>query len=262
MPYRIDVTNPPEDAFDRLVDLGALDVELLHGRVAAIMSDSVAVETIASALGVDVEVTAARGRDDQSVWVLQPRAIRVGRLQIIPADWPPQPGALRMIDGPAFGTGIHPTTALCLEALHEELSGWNPASVLDIGTGTGILALAALSAGVPRAVALDLDADAIRVAAENARINGVGSRLSLVRGGPETLRDTCPLVLANVLAAPLIEMAPTLIRRVARSGRLVLSGIRAPVASDVESAYRRVGMNRVRTQSRGGWTALIFHASW
>ena len=164
----------------------------------------------------------------------------------------PQAGALRMIDGHAFGTGLHATTALCLEALDDEVRAWSPASVLDVGTGSGVLALAVLRAGVPRVVAVDTDAGAVRVAVENARLNGLAARLTLVRGGPEALSGAWPLVLANVLAAPLIAMAPTLVKRVARSGRMVLSGIRASLARDVEQAYRHVGMRQIDAQTRGG----------
>jgi ribosomal protein L11 methyltransferase len=269
MPYRIDLHSPPADALDRLVELGALDVEAVDDGIAAIMPDSVAPASVARALSrdlglglADVRVTPAHGRDNESVWVVSPRPVHAGRLQIIPADWPPQAGALRMIDGPAFGTGLHPTTALCLEALDDELTAWHPERMLDVGTGSGILALAALAAGVPRVDALDIDAEAVHAAAENASLNGLSSGLHLVHGGPELLTGAWPLVLANVLAAPLMDMAPTLARRVGRGGRLILSGIRSSLAPDVEHAYRLVGMRHVRTQTRDGWSALTLHPSW
>jgi ribosomal protein L11 methyltransferase len=270
MPYRIDlrIIDPQEaaDALDRLVDLGALDVESLDGGIAAIMPDGIVASSVARALGLgldDVRVTPARGRDNDSVWMLNPRPVQAGRLRIVPAEWPPHTdaGALRMIDSPAFGTGLHPTTVLCLEALDDELTAWNPDSVLDVGTGSGVLALAALQWGVTRAVAIDIDAAAVRAAAENARLNGLSSRLHLVHGGLEALSGSWPLVLANVLAAPLMEMAPTLVWRVGRGGRLVLSGIRSSLAPEVEQAYRHVGVRQVRALVRDGWTALILHAA-
>lgn len=261
MPYRIDWRHPPDDALDRLLAVGALDVEPVDDGLAAIVPDR-AVSDIASVLGADVRVTPARGRDDGSVWVVAARPIRVGRLQIVPSDRPPQPGTLRMVDGPAFGTGLHPTTALCLEAVDQELDAGAPAGVLDVGTGSGVLALAALLAGVPHAVAVDIDIDAMRVAEANARLNGLAPRLRLVCGGPEALSGAWPLVLANVLAAPLIEMAPTLARRVGRRGRLVLSGIRASLADEVMQSYRRVGMRPVGADTRDGWSVLTLQASW
>ena len=74
----------------------------------------------------------------------------------------PAPDTIRLIDAPAFGTGLHPTTALCLEALEAIVDGEPPESVLDVGTGSGILALAALTLGVRRVLAIDIDADALR----------------------------------------------------------------------------------------------------
>lgn len=289
MPYRLDLDIDPAgaaDALDRLVELGALDVEPLENGLAAIMPDGVAAARVARALGrgdAELRVTPARGRDDGSVWLVKPRPVQAGRFRIVPVDgdWPDASASrgldatgldasappeevwtLLMTDGPAFGTGLHPTTALCLEMLDEELRVECPAWVLDVGTGSGVLALAALRAGVGHAVAIDIDADAVRVAAANARLNGLASRLALVHGGPEVLTGAWPLVLANVLAAPLIDMAPALSRRVGRSGRLLLSGIRESLATDVEQAYRRCGMRQIRTQAQDGWTALLLHASW
>src|SRR5262249_4515864 len=101
-----------------------------------------------------------------------------------------------------------------------------------------------------------------RAAAENARLNGLDERLQLVRGGPDVVAGTWPLVVANLLAAPLIELAPVLVRRVGHHGRLVVSGIPSSVEADVDRAYRHLGMRRVRAQSRAGWNALVFQASW
>jgi ribosomal protein L11 methyltransferase len=264
VPYRIDLRNAGNDVIDRLVELGALDAELSpDGAVAALMPDGVAPEQVASALGVDhISVSPAAGRDAGSVWVLHPRAVRVGRLRIVPADGEAEPGDLRLIDSAAFGTGLHPTTALCLEALEEAVEIATPAAVLDVGTGSGVLALAALITGVPRALGIDIDDEALRAAAENARRNRLGERLRLARGGPETVTGTWPLVLANVLAAPLIEMAPALVRRVGHDGRLVLSGIPSSVEADVDRAYRRLGMRRLQVKSRAGWVALVLQTSW
>ena len=263
MPYRIDLAHPPDDALDRLVVLGALDVEEMAGGLAALMPDGVAPETVANALATNtVSVSAARGRDDGSVWILSPRPVKVGRLTLVPKDMTLGAGGLRLVDGEAFGTGLHATTALCLEAIESILEISRPGRVLDIGTGSGVLALAALMQGVERAVGLDIDGDALRVASENARINGLASRLHLVLGGPGAVHGAWPVVLANVLAAPLIEMAALVVRRVTSEGRLVLSGIPSSVAGDVEQAYRHLGMRRLRVETRAGWTALVLSPSW
>ncbi len=252
MPYRVDLPGGGADALDRLVELDALDVEISHGNaIAALMPDSVPPERVASALGIaTVAVSPAQARDDGSVWVLSLRPIHVGR------------HTLRLIDASAFGTGLHPTTALCLEAIEEAAEIDRPDVLLDVGTGSGVLALGALRLGMPRALGIDVDEDALRVAAENARLNELGDRLWLARGGPEAVAGTWPLVVANILAAPLVEMAPDLVRRVGHHGRLLLSGIPSSAERDVDQAYRRLGMRRVSVKSRAGWIALVMHASW
>jgi ribosomal protein L11 methyltransferase len=264
VPYRIDLRNPADDALDRLVELGAIDAESLQGGgIAVLLPDGISPEQIERALGVaDVAVSPAVGRDADSVWILSPRPIRVGRIRIVPADANAEPHDLRLTDAGAFGTGLHPTTALCVEALEEVVENSPPEAVLDVGTGSGVLALAALMTGVPRALGIDIDDEAMRVAAENARINALEHRFQLTRGGPESITGTWPLVMANVLAAPLIDMAPALVRRVGHLGQLVLSGIPCSVEQDVDQAYRHLGMRRVRVASRGGWVALVLQASW
>jgi ribosomal protein L11 methyltransferase len=264
VPYRVDVTRAGDAALDRLVELGALDVERSPGGgIAALMPDGVAPEHVARALGVDdLSFSPAAGRDAGSVWILSPRAIRIGTLRIVPAHAGAEPGVLRLTDSAAFGTGLHPTTAMCLEAIQEALQPLPPGALLDVGTGSGVLALAALLMGVPRALGLDIDTEALRATAENARLNTLGRRLQLKRGGPDAVTGTWPLVVANLLAASLSELAPVLVRRVGHHGRLVLSGIPSSVVPDIDRAYRRLGMQHVRAMSRAGWSALVLQASW
>ncbi len=264
VPYRVDLRHASDDAFYRLVDLGAIDAEVAQdGRIAALMPDSVTADQVAYALGIaDISVSPAIGRDDESVWVLSRRPIHVGRIRIVPAHLDAEPGDLRLADEAAFGSGLHPTTTLCLEAVEDAATHTAPAAMLDVGVGSGVLALAALILGVPRVLGIDIDEEALRVAAENARLNALEHRLQLTRGGPETVTGTWPLVVANVLAAPLIDMAPTLVRRVGHQGQLVLSGIRSAMEHDVAHAYRHVGMQHVRVTSRGGWIAIVMQASW
>jgi len=246
------------------VELGALDLERSSdGAITAVMPDIVDPQRVAAELGsADFAVRAAVGRDDDSVWVLRSRPISVGRIRILPADFEHAPGAIRLIDAAAFGTGLHPTTMLCLEWLDDLLSLEHNVEVLDVGTGSGVLALAALTLGASHAVAIDIEDRALAVAAENVRLNDAESRVQLLRAGPGDIDGTWPLVLANVLAAPLIEMAPALVRRVAHHGRLVLSGIPESVEPDVERAYRRLGMRHADVKRRRGWSALMMQAGW
>ena len=264
MPYVLHVREVSDRTLDRLVELGALDVE--HSGAAgltALMPDAVTPDRVSSALATsNLSVTPASGRDSGSVWTLRPRPVRIGRISIVPAELPGSPSAVRLIDASAFGTGLHPTTALCLELLDEIVRTDAPSSILDVGTGSGVLALAALTLGVPRVVAIDIDPDAIHVAAENARLTEVSDRLELLLGGPDVVQGAFPLAIANVLAAPLVEMASVLVRRVGHHGRLVLSGIPSGVEPDVIRPYRRLGMHHVSTTTRGEWAALLLRASW
>ena len=264
MPYRVDLPGGADPTLDRLIELGALDVERSPGGgIAALMPDDVAPEQVARALGVDdVAISPAVGRDAGSVWILSPRSTRIGRLRIVPAHADAGPGILRLTDSAAFGTGLHATTAMCIEAIEEALQLSTPCALLDVGTGSGVLALAALVMGVPRALGLDLDAEALRVAAVNARLNALDERLQLVGGGPEVVTGAWPLVAANLLAAPLVELAPVLVQRVGHHGHLVLSGIPSSLERDVDAVYRRLGMQHVGAPSRGGWSALVLRASW
>jgi ribosomal protein L11 methyltransferase len=263
MPYRIDISSPAQDALDRLVELGALDIEPVPGGLAAIIPDAVSSAAVAHALGVfNVRVSPAVSRDNGSVWMLNPRTIRIGSILIAPTEIVAPPGALRLSGSSAFGTGHHPTTALCVEALEESLNLQVPGSVLDVGTGSGILALAALKLGVARAVGLDIDADALKIAEEHARLNNLADRLELVLGGPDAVAGTWKLVVANVLAATLMDMAPVLVRRVGSGARLILSGIPSSLESEVRQAYQRLGMRHIRSEMRDSWTVLVVQASW
>lgn len=267
MPYRVDFQSADEPALMRLLDLGALDAERADdGRGAAILPDGVSRGEIAAALGSSAfTVSAAPGRDADSVWTLGPRVVRLGRIRLVPAAGPAtqaEPGDIRLIDSAAFGTGLHATTAMCVELIDERLQGAAVEAMLDVGIGSGVLALAALTLGVPRVLGLDIDADAVRAARDNGRENGLEARLQVEHGSLDLVPDRWPLVVANILAAPLIEMAPALSRRVAHHGDLILSGVQVHMQSDVERAYRRVGMHHLDTRSRDGWSALAFRASW
>ena len=263
MPYRIDVTAPNHDSFDRLVQLGALDIEPSGNGLAAIIPDGVTPDTVAAALGLtSVTVSPAVARDNGSVWLLRPRPCRIGSVDIAPLEVAAPADALRLTDSNAFGTGHHPTTVLCIEALEEALTIAVPDSALDVGTGSGVLALAALKLGVPRAVGLDIDADALKISAQNARLNNLADRLRLVLGGPDAVDGVWPLVVANVLAAPLIEMAPVLVRRIGNRGLLILSGIPSSLESEVRHTYERLGMRHIRSETRAGWMVVVVRASW
>ena len=178
------------------------------------------------------------------------------RLWIVPS-WhaAPEPEAVNLLLDPglAFGTGTHPTTALCLEWLDsQELTGLQ---VLDFGCGSGILAIAALLLGAAKAVGTDIDIQAIEASRDNAGRNGIDPArfpLYLPEQLPEGQSD---VVVANILAGPLVELAPQIIERAKLGGRLALSGILAEQAEEVRAAYAG-HFDLDPTAEKDGWVRI------
>ncbi len=175
----------------------------------------------------------------ERAWMDGFRPMRFGdRLWVCPSGMQVDAADALVLDldpGLAFGTGTHPTTALCLEWLDRH----PPADrqVLDYGCGSGILALAALRLGAAAAIGVDHDPQALEASRENARRNGLAERLSVFLPGDEP-RVPADLLLANILAAPLIDLAAELARRVRPGGAILLSGILQEQAEAVAAAYR------------------------
>jgi ribosomal protein L11 methyltransferase len=154
--------------------------------------------------------------------------------------------------GLAFGTGEHPTTALCLEWLDAALQPGT--TVLDYGCGSGVLAIAALALGASRAWAVDNDEQALIATRDNARLNSCEARIAV--GAPESLPELrVDVVLANILAGPLVSLAPELARVVVPGGAIVLSGILSRQAPTVATAYDP-WFERIETRERDGWTRI------
>jgi ribosomal protein L11 methyltransferase len=170
--------------------------------------------------------------------------------------------AIEIEAGLAFGTGHHGTTKGCLLAFTDELKQRTPRHVLDVGTGTGILAFAAAKILKKPVVAGDIDPEAVRVARENARLNGIGSWLRLYVG-PGTRHSMADrpghfdLVFANILAKPLRMLAPSLARVASTDGALILSGLLGPDVPGVLSAYAHQGWYLQRRYDLEGWAALV-----
>jgi ribosomal protein L11 methyltransferase len=177
-------------------------------------------------------------KDWEREWMDNYQPIRFGeRLWIVPS-WhtPPHPEAVNILLDPglAFGTGTHPTTALCLEWLDAHLQPG--IDVIDYGCGSGILAIAALLLGAEKAIAVDNDPQALLATRNNAEHNGVLQHL--VIAAPAQLGTPCvDLLLANILAQPLIELAAHFANLVKPGGQIVLSGILREQADSVSSAY-------------------------
>jgi len=163
--------------------------------------------------------------------------------------------------GLAFGTAHHATTRGCLIALDRLLKRGRPRRVLDIGTGTGILAIAAANALDGPVLASDMDPVAVAVAAENARRNGVQSRVLVLKAEglahPALRRAKADLLFANLLLRPLLELAPAFARALGPGGVCVLSGILEPEARQVGARFRALGFRLDSRILLGGWTTLL-----
>lgn len=194
-----------------------------------------------------------------SAWMAHYRPLQVGRNLWVCPSWltPPEPTAVNVSLDPglAFGTGDHPTTGLCLEWLAEQ--ALHDRDIIDYGCGSGILAIAALKLGARAAHAVDIDPQALRVARENAERNEVRARLTVSAPEQFAAGAQADIVIANILAQPLIDLAPRLRACVRPSGRLLLTGLLREQADEVHAAYQPDFVFDMRR--RGEWVLLVGH---
>jgi ribosomal protein L11 methyltransferase len=193
-------------------------------------------------------------------WKKHFRLNRVGReLVICPTwiDYSPVAGEvlIRLDPGMAFGTGEHPTTQLCLESLETCLRPTQ--RVLDLGTGSGILAIAAALMGAERVIAVDINPVAVSVARENVAMNSVQGRVLVLEGSLDATKPPFDLILANISSAGIIQMAPELARALAPEGTLVASGIGDHLAGTCRTVLQNAGLRVRETIGRDGWCALV-----
>ena len=227
----------------------ATDPQALRGELGALLSRP----------GLDAQFKAVEDRIWEREWLKDFKPQRHGaRLWICPGGQPPPehagpaPVIVWLDPGLAFGTGTHATTALCLAWLDEtELAG---ARVLDVGSGSGILSVAALALGARHAVAVDIDPQALIASRENAERNGVAERLT-VQSAQVPWGEGYDVVVATILAEPLLELAPAIAQATRAGGGLVLSGLLASQAATVAAAYAPwFDIEPARVQ--GDWAAL------
>jgi ribosomal protein L11 methyltransferase len=211
----------------------------------------------------EVEAKTVAAEDWAEAWKEYFQVERIGERIVIVPSWR-EYGArhgdavIRLDPGMAFGTGQHATTRMCLEALERFVRpGFR---VLDVGCGSGILSLAALKLGAAQAVALDVDSECVRITAENAAKNGVpiDARVgSLGEAWPFDAKPTgFDIVLANIIAGPLIEMAADLREALTPSGRLIASGVIAAREAEVVCAFQTAGLRINGVRAMGEWRCI------
>ena len=163
--------------------------------------------------------------------------------------------AIQIAPGMAFGTGTHPTTRNCLLFLEEEIGKDGVGSLLDVGSGSGILSIAAVKLDARRATGVEIDPVALRTARRNARINRVASKITFRKTIPT--RSRYRWVVANLTAPTLISLAPSLIKSVGKGGRLILSGILKEQKMEILKRYQRESFSLVKSRRGGEWVTLL-----
>jgi ribosomal protein L11 methyltransferase len=194
-------------------------------------------------------------------WKKHLRVLHIGSRVVVRPSWlsynpRPEEVVITLDPGMAFGTGLHPTTRMCLEALERHLRPGM--QVLDLGTGSGILAIAGALLGAEMVLAVDNDPQAVAVAAENVRRNGVEGRVRLLHGSLAQASGRFDLVLVNILAQVIVEMAEQgLGERLAEDGRLVLAGLLDTQETEVTAALTRAGLVVVERRQVEDWVGLV-----
>lgn len=187
---------------------------------------------------------------------------RVGPLVVRPS-WEAyaaqaQDVVLTLDPGMAFGTGTHATTRLCLEALVDALRARPQGTVLDVGTGSGILAIAAAALGAEQVLACDIDPEACRVARDNALANGVAERVAITDEPLERLSGRYDVVLANILAEENVRLAKELVARLADHGVLILSGILKDKEALVRQGFAGLALQDPQVAYHEEWVCLTY----
>ena len=189
--------------------------------------------------------------------------MRIGRRLVIRPTWrehnaAPDDVVLDLDPGMAFGTGLHPTTRLCLAATEDAADHGllRDARVLDVGCGSGILAIAALKLGAASVLGVDTDPIAIEATTANAERNGIGARVAVRAGSLPTLAGPFDVILANLIASVLIDLAPAIRAELRAGGTLIASGIFVDREAAVTAAFRDESLTVRRRTSEGDWIAL------
>ena len=201
-----------------------------------------------------------REEDWATAWRQYYKPVRVGqKLMVVPSweQYQAQEGdvVITLDPGMAFGTGTHATTRLCMRLIEQYLIPGQ--DMLDVGTGSGILAVTALKLGARKAVGVDIDATAVRVAGENAALNGVEDNLSVICGDLACdVKGSFQLITANIVADIIIRLTPDVPPLLKEGGTFVVSGIIDSREQDVRDALQANGFHVISSLTEGGWVAL------
>ena len=277
MSWALVLLAPPEELeilAAELFDLGALGVELQEpgmplmpgtpelpegrGRAIAHFADREAAEASARTLRAEPPLEVPE-QDWSTAWRAHHRTMRVGPRSWVHPPWeqpPPSAVAVAIDPGMAFGTGSHPTTALCLERCDELLAELGGGDVLDVGTGSGVIALLAKKLGAGRVVGTENDPIALEAARQAAELNGISGVEWMLVPDPARVPGRFQIVVANILLNTLEELAKAIASKVAPGGRLVLSGLLSSQADLGLRAYQEEGLRPLQRKEREGWVRV------
>lgn len=213
---------------------------------------------------IPLSVTRVPAQDWNEAWARSVKPLRIGRFVIRPS-WEPAPLGprdLEIILDPkqAFGTGHHATTRMLLEWLHEDIRGGE--QILDVGTGSAILAMAAVKLGAASAVGVEIDAVAVDCAREYVELNGLNNQIDIVCGTladlPQENEKATDLVLANLDRQTVLGLAEDLANLALRGARIVVSGILSEQRAEIVNRFSDCGLACSKQQEEEGWVALMF----
>jgi ribosomal protein L11 methyltransferase len=213
----------------------------------------------ASGVEYKLETSGIEQEDWQNAWKKYYHAMDIGqRLAIVPGweTYDTDRIVITMDPGMAFGTGTHETTSLCLETLDSMVKGGE--RVLDIGTGSGILAIAALKLGAAEAEGVDIDPMCVRTAGENAKRNGVAEHFTVLVGDlSDKASGKYNIITANIVAAAILSLAPHVPVLMAPGARFIASGIIDTRKDEVLAGLRAAGLEPVEIKEKRGWVCVI-----
>ena len=213
----------------------------------------------AAGIAYTAETEGVEQEDWQNAWKKYYHAMDIGqRLAIVPGweDYDTDRIKIVMDPGMAFGTGTHETTSLCLETLDSLVKGGE--RVLDIGTGSGILAIAALKLGAEVAEGVDIDPMCVRTAGENAALNGVQDKLTVLVGDlSDQASGEYNIITANIVAAAILSLAPHVPVLMAPGARFIASGIIDERRDEVLTGLKAAGLTPIEVKEKRGWVCII-----
>ena len=245
-----ELLDKPRDTVIIHLEPGASQVETL-ALIAARME--------AAGIPYTVETEGVEQEDWQNGWRKYYHPMEIGsRLAVVPSWQQYDTDRVKLVLDPglAFGTGGHETTSLCMEALDERVKGGE--RVLDIGTGSGILAIAALKLGAASAEGVDIDPVAVRTAGENAALNGVQDKLTVLVGDlSDKASGTYDIITANIVANAILSLAPAVPGLMAEGATFIASGIIDSRKDEVIAGLEKAGLSVVEVKEKRGWECIV-----